>query len=273
MAQTDSSRSSDAEKKKNEGKKPMATIGETLHFAFESGANMKLLFAVGFIAAFLNGLVYPILAYLFSSSFSDISAAANGGLKQVRELAYTFLIVGAYALVCGLVQTWSFEVLAVNATKKFRLEWFKALLRQDQSFFDVHDIGGIAGQVGVSSNKYRRGMGRKFGEGIQFLTTGIGGIGYGFYASWRVALVVLSVVPFVSVAAIMVLKINQTKGSRAAASYKAASGVAYSSVSAIKTVLSLNGIQEMIDRYIDATLEAYKSATGALINQGLANGR
>ena len=182
------------------------------------------------------------------------------------------MLVGAYALVAGLIQTWALEIVAHHATLKFRLEWFQAFLRQDQSFFDVNDIGGIAGQVGASANKFHRGIGRKFGEGIQFLTTGIGGIVYGFYVSWKVSLVVLSIVPLISIAAVMVLQLNQTKGARAAESYKMASGVSYSAVSAVKTVLSLNGIQTMIDKYSEATQIAYVAATGVLLKQGLANG-
>lgn len=264
--------SNDEKDKPKKESKPMATVGETLDFAFQCGTTVKILFFLGFVGAILNGLVYPILAYLFSKSFTDIAAASDNGLGQVRELAYTFLIVGVYALICGTVQTLCFEVVANMATKQFRLEWFKALLRQDASYFDVNDIGGIAGQVGPSSNKYRRGMGRKFGEGIQFLTTGIGGIAYGFWASWRVALLVLAVVPFCAAAALSVVFINQSKGSRSAASYKTAAGVAYAAVSAIKTVLSLNGIQEMITKYKDATQEAYVVATGVLLKAGLANG-
>lgn len=52
---------------------------------------------------------------------------------------------------------------------------------------DVNDIGGVAAQVGPNSTKFRRGVGRKFGEGIQFLTTGIGGLAFAFYSSWRVS--------------------------------------------------------------------------------------
>lgn len=265
---------SDAEKSAAKAKKvamPMATVSETLQFAFDCGGKVKSFFAIGIVSGVLNGLVYPILAYLFSTSFSDIAGASNG-LGQVRELAFTFLIVGVYALVFGLLQTWSFEIVAYHATKRFRLEWFKALLRQDPAFFDVNNVGGIASQVGPSSNKFRRGVGRKFGEGIQFLTTGVGGLGYALYVSWRVALLILALVPLCALSAIMVMQLNQTKGSRAAASYKTASGVAYSSVSAIKTVLSLNGVREMIFKYTEATLEAYNSATGVLIKQGVANG-
>ena len=261
-------------KKEGKGKesKPQASVTETLAFAFQCGPKVRALFALGCFSGVLNGLVYPILAYLFSTSFADLSAVQSEGLAQVRELAFTFLIVGVYALFCGLFQSWCFELVSYHATQNFRLQWFSALLRQDAAYFDVHDVGGIAGQVGPSSNKYRRGMGRKFGEGIQFLTTGIGGVAFGLYSSWQVALVVLAVIPFVSIAALMVLQLNQSKSARQAAVYKTAGSVAYSAVSSIKTVLSLNAIQTMIDKYAEATQEAYNQATSILFKQGFWNG-
>ena len=130
----------------------------------------------------------------------------------------------------------------------------------------------MAGQIGPAANKYRRGIGRKFGEGIQFGTTGIGGLAYAFWASWRVALVILTVLPFVAIAASYTVHYNQTKGKRAAESYKTGSSVAYSTISAIRTVLSLNGVAEMVRRYKQATSEAYDLATSFLVKIGLANG-
>jgi len=260
-----------ADNKKKQAQ-PQASVSETLAFAFQCGGKVKALFALGVVSGVLNGTVYPVLAYLFSSSFADLSASATQGLGLIRELAFMFLIVGTYALLAGIFQSWSFEIVAYHATQNFRLQWFSALLRQDASYFDVHDVGGIAGQVGPSSNKFRRGVGRKFGEGIQFLTTGIGGIAYGFYASWQVAFVVLAVIPFASITAIMVLKLNQSKSSRQSAAYKSAGSVAYSAVSSIKTVLSLNAIETMLEKYSEATQEAYNQATGILIKQGFWNG-
>jgi ATP-binding cassette subfamily B (MDR/TAP) protein 1 len=196
-----------------------ASTGETLSFVFGAGGSTVALFFVGLIGAVGNGAVYPILAYVFSNSFSDISSAATEGLDQVRDLAFTFMVVGAFALVMATIQTTCFEMVAHKAALNLRLTWFRALLRQDPAFFDVHDIGGIAATVGPSANRYRRGLGRKFGEGIQFFITGVGGIGYAMYASYKVALVVLGVMPFISIAAITVVSLNQSKSQRASKSY------------------------------------------------------
>jgi len=247
----------------------MASFSELFSF-FETRTN-KLLFALGCFAGVLNGLVYPILAYLFSNSFSDLGGAADG-MASIRNVAFQFLVVGAYAFAVATVQTSCLEVAASRATLNFRKRWFAALLRQDCAFFDLHDVSGLASTVGSSATKVRRGLGRKFGEGIQFFTTFVGGLIYAFYASWRVALVVIGVLPFVSISALAVMKINQSQTARATEAYTAAGGVAYQTVSAIRTVLSLNAVPEMIRQYKDATMEAYRSAISPLWKQGLVNG-
>jgi ATP-binding cassette subfamily B (MDR/TAP) protein 1 len=208
---------------KSEKSKPktptQASVSETLSFVFGSGTKTVVLFIIGIIGAIGNGAVYPALAYLFSNSFADISGASSDGLAQIKELAFAFLIVGGYALVMATIQTGCFEIVAYKASHNMRLQWFQALLRQDPAFFDVHDIGGIASNVGPAANRYRRGVGRKFGEGVQFFTTGVGGLGYAMYSSWRVALVVLAILPFVSVSALAVVSLNQSKTQRAGKAY------------------------------------------------------
>jgi len=262
----------DDDKKKDDAKKKerMSSVGEVMSFVWGCNAGTRIIYLIGCLGALGNGMVYPILAYLFSSSFSKISNAEDG-LAQIREVAYTFMVVGAFALVMASLQTGCLEVVAYRASRSFRLQWFQALLRQDAAFFDVYDIG-IASTIGPSSRKFQRGVGRKFGEGIQFFTTFVGGIGFAFYSSWRVAFVVLAVLPLVSLAAYSTLVLNQTKGARSAKAYASAGNVAYSTVSAIKTVLSLNAIPEMIRQYSEATLVAYSESIKILWKQGLANG-
>mmetsp|Transcript_27728 Transcript_27728/g.64321 ORF Transcript_27728/g.64321 Transcript_27728/m.64321 type:complete len:1378 (-) Transcript_27728:703-4836(-) len=270
VAMTESTHSTSNKKKKAQPQ--LASFGETMSFVWNCGPKVRLLVFIGTLGGMANGCVYPILAYLFSSAFADISSAESEGLKQVRELAYTFMIVGTYALVAATIQGWCFEICAYHGSQAFRLAWFRALLRQDPAFFDVRDVGGLAAQIGPNATKYRRGVGRKFGEGIQFFTTGVGGLAFAFFSSWRVALVILAIIPFVAGSAFATVYYNQNKGRLAAASYKSAGSVAYSSVSAIRTVLSLNAIPSMVERYREATAEAFEIATRILWKIGFFNG-
>jgi len=264
---------------KSKGKKKVtpknvnaASVQETLSFAFNGQDNNYSLFVAGVIGAIGNGMTYPLLAWIFANSFTDIGASLTNGLGPIKEIAYWLMGLGVYALIMATVQTTCFEVVAYKASNNLRQQWFEGLIRQDPAFFDVYDVGGIANSVSPAATKYRRGMGRKFGEGIQFFTTGVGGIIYAMYEEWRVALVVMAFCPFIAIFSIGVININQGKSSRSAAAYSKAGSVAYSTVSGIKTVLSLNAAPTMIQQYKEATLEAFNTAVRPLIRQGFVNG-
>jgi ATP-binding cassette, subfamily B (MDR/TAP), member 1 len=233
---------------------------------------LGLLFVIGWVAAIVNGLVMVSMAFLFAESFTDITGAATNGLDDTKDLVLLIVYVGAVGFVAASVQTWSFETCAYYGSHSLRLQWFAALLRQDAAYFDVHDISGTAAEIGASVIRFRRGTGRKFGEGIQFITTGVGGIAFGFYSQWKIAFLLLALVPFVAYIGMCVMEIYRTKSTRAAASYKAAGSIAYTAVSAIRTVLSLNAVPEFLRQYSVATQEAYKSSTASILKEGLANG-
>jgi len=267
-----SAKSKDSTKKDVVKEQPMASIRETLSFAFEGGVKLKLIFAFGCIGGFANGLVYPAIAWIFASAFSELSANEENGLDPIKRIAYIMVGLGVFALIAATVQTSCFEIVAFHGAQSLRLKWFRALLRQDPAFFDVYDIGGLANSVNPAAAKYRRGIGRKFGEGIQFTTMAIGSILYALYEEWRVTLVVMLCTPIVCVFSLGVIQISQSKSSRATEAYSRAGSVAYTTVSGIKTILSLNAGPKMIQKYGEATEDAFNKATKPLAKQGFVYG-
>jgi ATP-binding cassette, subfamily B (MDR/TAP), member 1 len=251
----------------------MASVSETMSFVFRCGVKVKVLLMVGVLGGICNGLVFPVFAFIFSNVFSGISAVGDEGFAPIRRLSFTFMVMGVVGLFGATLQTGCLEAVAFYASREYRREWFKALLRQDQAFFDVYNISGIAAQMGPNANKYRRGLGRRFGEGVQYTTTAVGGLAYAFYSSWRMALVVVCAIPLVSLAALSLVRINQSKGVREANTYKKAGSIANTAVSAIKTVLSLNATGEMMKQYQIATDEALHIAASFTWQIGLANGK
>jgi ATP-binding cassette, subfamily B (MDR/TAP), member 1 len=65
---------------------------------------------------------------------------------------------------------------------------------------------------------------------------------------------------------------NQTKTSRANESYAKAGSVVYETVSSIRTILSLNAIEQVIASFQEATQEAYVGAVSQVVYLGIANG-
>jgi len=260
---------SSTKKQKKKSDIPPATTSQLLSFLPTTQDRLLLFFGVVF--GILNGLVYPALAYVFSNSFSDLGKAAEG-LGQVRRIAFTFLAVGAYAFAVAAVQNFLFAVVSHRASDNFKKRWFAALLRQDAAFHDVHSVSGMATALSAASNKMKKGFGAKLGEGVQFGTTFLGGLVYSFYASWRVALVILALLPLVSFAAFALMQLNQNQTSNAQKAYTNAGSTAYGAVSSIRTVLSLNAVPEMIRQYSSATHEAYRNGIAPIFKLGLVNG-
>jgi ATP-binding cassette subfamily B (MDR/TAP) protein 1 len=107
---------------------------------------------------------------------------------------------------------------------------------------------------------------------IQFTVTVFGGLGYAFYSSWQTSLVLLAVVPFMSLSALFLVKINTTQTSRANKTYAEAGAIVYNTVSSIRTILSLNAAPIMISKFMAATQKAFEGAAGLAHLMGLANG-
>lgn len=230
----------------------------------------KYIFGLGAISASLNGCVLPVLAYVFSASFANMASLSSSRIIQTVSI---YLGIGLFACITSCLQNISFGYVGKHACINFRLKWFSALLRQDVAFFDVNNVSGIATSIDPNAQAVKKCLGKKFGEGIQYTVTTIGGIVVALYMSWRVALLVLSVVPFVSASAYIVMRINQRQTESQEKAYSKAGSVVYQTVSCIRTVFALNAAPKMIKMYQEATEFAYTKTVRPLIKVGLANGK
>lgn len=82
----------------------------------------------------------------------------------------------------------------------------------------------------------------------------------------------LAFVPLFSLAARFMMKLNEARGTVTTSSYQRAGSIAYSAVSAIRTVLSSNGVMPMVNSYADATLEAFRESVKFTLKLGFATG-
>jgi ATP-binding cassette subfamily B (MDR/TAP) protein 1 len=229
----------------------------------------KLALRIGVIAAMFNGLVFPALAVVFSMSFASMESLSPSKISQTAGI---YVGIGLYAFVVSSIQNICFDYVSNISCNTFRLRWFGALLRQDAAFFDVNNVSGFASSIEPNAQTVKRGLGKKFGEGIQFTVTSIGGIFIALFMSWRVALLVLSIVPLLSCCAFIVIRINQSQTESQNKAYSKAGSVAYQTVSSIRTVFALNAVPEMIKVYAEATQDAYNQAIRPLLKVGIVNG-
>mmetsp|Transcript_23996 Transcript_23996/g.35489 ORF Transcript_23996/g.35489 Transcript_23996/m.35489 type:complete len:1339 (+) Transcript_23996:92-4108(+) len=271
-AHSDSSTEEIKDKKEKKEKLPLATVGEV--FSFAPTRRTRICIGLGLCCSLVTGAVFPAMAFFFSQVFEELSASAemDSFLDNITRMAYTFMILGAIAFVFMTAQAALLETAADEMTYSLKTRWFDALLRQDLTYFDIKDVSGQATIISSNASKYKKGVGRKMGEGAQFLVTCIGGFAYAFYSSWQNSLLILALLPIIAASATFVMKATMSQTATATKNYSEAGAVAYSTVSSIRTVLSLNAGETMLDKYREATERAYRQSSNSLFFVGLGNG-
>jgi len=263
----------DKDKDKKEEPDPLASVSDVFSFAQTFGNKLCLVFGIFFAA--ITGCTFPAIAWIFASSFEKLSSFGVEGvdyLEQIRNLAFQLLALGGIIFVAMTLSAGFLETLASDMSERMKKQWFAALLRQDMAYFDISDVSGTATIVNSNGRRYKKGLGRKLGEGVQFCITLLGGLAFAFWSSWRISLVVLTLVPLMVGATTFLIKMTTTQTQRANSSYAKAGSIVYTTVSSIRTILALNAVEDVILQFTTATQEAFVGASSQVIMVGLANG-
>lgn len=133
---------------------PLATIQEI--YSFVPIRRTKILIAIGLFFACCSGVVFPAMAWIFSGSFSDLSATGDDYMRGIRNLAFNFLVLGVVAFVLMTMQALLMELAATEMTNEFKHRWFQALLRQDLTYYDLRDISGTASILTANAQKFKK---------------------------------------------------------------------------------------------------------------------
>ncbi|KAL7574665.1 hypothetical protein ACA910_003011 [Epithemia clementina (nom. ined.)] len=242
-------------------------------FSFAKTFRTRFLIALALMAAVVSGLVLPSMAYLFARVFEELSADVDDGfLRNVRNMAITFMVLGSILLVSMTAQATFMETAAVHMTQALQREWLASLLRQDMTYHDIRDSTGEATLITINGNKYRKGVGKKLAAGVQYFVTFLASMAYSFYASWQNALMVLAISPAMFLSALFMVEMNTSQSARANASYARAGSVVATAVRCIRTIFALNAVEHVINDYQQATLEAQDGAVQQVWLVGLATG-
>jgi len=256
--------------KEKEPEKPAATLRET--FSFAETTKTKTYIALGLFFAAMSGALMPASVIYFADILGDLSAVQQEGLGPIKDLVFVFMVLGVLGLVAETLMSAFLTTAAADMTANLQKKWFEALVRQDMAYYDLEDVSGTSTIISTNATKYARGLGNKMGEGVKFMITVCVSFGIAFWGSWRITLLSLSVVPLMALSTMVVLKTQQNQTATANQAYAKAGAIVFETVSAIRTVLSLNAVEESIKRFEDATQSAYDGAIKNLTPIGLAAG-
>lgn len=234
------------------------------------GPTEQLMLAFGLLCCAIGGASFPCINIAFGELLDSTASMAN--VAETTRNAVFFMIGVACVLGTSLflgfgLVSWA----AVRGANNTRREYVKSLMAQDVRFFDNARAGELAAATSERCQELQNGTAKKLGEFVQAMFAGVGGIGVGFYFSWKLSLVILAGVPLLVLATWFLIK-STTRLQQANPAYEKAGAVATESIGAARVVAALNSQATAASRYESHLGEAEVHATTNQWRISFANG-
>ncbi|CBI35827.3 unnamed protein product, partial [Vitis vinifera] len=227
-----------------------------------------LLVILGCLGALINGGSLPWYSLLFGNFVNKIAKEPDSNdktemMKDVQQVRVPLFFINKSAygwtssnsdivLITGLAEITCWRIVGERSSQRIRTKYLRAVLRQDIGFFDTQiSTGNIMHGISSDVAQIQEVMGEKMAHFIHHVFTFICGYAVGFWRSWKVSLVVLSVIPLMMFCGIAYKAIYVGLTAKEEVSYRIAGSVAEQAISSIRTVFSFVAEDHLAERYAE----------------------
>eukprot|EP01006_Ploeotia_vitrea_P027567 TRINITY_DN60353_c0_g1_i1.p1 TRINITY_DN60353_c0_g1~~TRINITY_DN60353_c0_g1_i1.p1 ORF type:complete len:908 (+),score=101.36 TRINITY_DN60353_c0_g1_i1:306-2726(+) len=202
----------------------------------------KGIIAIGLICAFLGSLIYPVYAIVFSEMVGTFYKTGEEQKAEVRKWALVFTGIAVYAGLMYLGRMTCFAIAGEHLTMRLRSMCFRAILRQDISYFDdsKHESGALSAILSKDCSEVHMVFGPALGMHLNNFFGLLVGLFLSFYYSWKVALIALTVVPAVVLAGVLQMAVMQGFSNKSGGAFAKTNQLVVETLNAIRVVTAFN---------------------------------
>ncbi|OWM87702.1 hypothetical protein CDL15_Pgr027306 [Punica granatum] len=206
---------------------------------------------LGTVAAAIHGVIFPVFGLLLSSAIKMFYEPPHELWKDSRFWAIIYVAMGIITLVAIPVQNFFFGIAGGKLIQRIRYMTFQKVVHHEISWFEdpANSSGAIGARLSTDASIMRGIVGDALAIIVQNIATITAGLLIAFTANWKLALVVLSVSPFMLVQGYIQAKFLKGFSADAKAKYEEASQVANDAVGSIRTVASFCAESKVMDLY------------------------
>jgi len=172
-------------------------------------------FFTALIATVPMSAAAPVVGRLFGDSIgilSQLPALPNPETGQwekafdegkiqhaVRTTCLTYGILTVIQFTSVILSVRGFRITSEGITRTIRQETFRAMLRQEMSYFDFRSSGHLTDRLAHEAAMIKSFAGESFGGLIQMIVTLCVAVGLSFFASWTLTVSIVCIMPLLMV--------------------------------------------------------------------------
>lgn len=269
-------------------KKPQETVPMHRLFRYADGRDIFCIIA-GSIFAAGHGVGWPLISIIFGQMTNDfvkkdtlnatsMTSSAFGDVggfnfeESMSKYCLYYAVIGIAVFVGSHFQVMFWQIACERQVHRLRQAFFRAVLRQEMSWFDQQSSGELTTRLADDLERIREGLGDKTSVVIQALAGFIAGFVIGFIKSWKMTLVMMSLTPLLAIGGALMGRLISNMTSREQKAYAQAGAVAEETVSCIRTVIAFCGQQDEEERYAKELEGSMKEGIKKSIIQGAGMG-
>ncbi|KAH6555644.1 hypothetical protein KP509_36G048300 [Ceratopteris richardii] len=233
-----------------------------------------LLMILGTLGAIGDGISTPGLMVIMSGLINTFGRGTSGDpsafMDQISKYALYFIYVGLAVGVAAFLEAATWIKTGERQSSRLRYLYLKAILRQDESYFDTQaaDTADVVNIVAADTHTIQEVISEKVPHFIANLSTFIGSYVVGFYLTTRLAAISLVFIPLLVVPGLLYGRILAGLARKMHVEYNKAGAIAEQAISSIRTVYAFSGEEKTLHQYS----RALQTTVQLGLKQGLAKG-
>ncbi|CAN0362630.1 unnamed protein product [Lampetra fluviatilis] len=230
---------------------------------------------IGVVAAIVSGGVQPAFAVFFAKIIGVFNEP-DAQVKSTKTITYSliFLLLGAISFVSYFLQGVMFGKAGEILTMRVRGRLFKAILRQDISWFDDHKnaVGVLTTRLATDASQIKGATGARLGLSAQTLASLATGVIIAFVFGWQLCLLILALMPIIAISTVIRFRAVGGHANKDHTALENSGRISTEAVENIRTVVGLCREDAFFQSFADSLEDVHKQSMRQAPLSGLTYG-
>ncbi|CAI4223777.1 unnamed protein product [Auanema sp. JU1783] len=229
---------------------------------------------VGLLACLIGGLVFPTYSVFFTQVLGVFALDPDQMLSKGHFWAGMFFVLAVIQGGNWFTQVFFMGVSSENMSFDLRTSLFKNILSQDMAYFDnpAHASGKICTRLATDVPNLRNATDFRLSTVLATLVSIVCGVGLAFYYGWKMALLVVSLLPVLGFGQFLRTRHMTGKHRTNATHFEDSGKVAMEAIEHVRTVQALTREDSFYRKFCKFLEGPHKDALQQAAIQGLSYG-